>query len=106
MAALKRSQIPPPSFPKETVAVDSLGGEVVVWGLGLADKLRFATWDGPRFAQMCEALAVSVRDADGERIWTAEQWDAWGSAHMADALRLFGVIEKLSGLSEAQAEKN
>jgi len=106
MAALKRSQIPAPSFPKETAAVESLGGEVIVWGLGLADKLRFATWDGPRFGQMCEALAVSVRDADGEPIWTAGQWDAWGSAHMADAMRLFGVIEKLSGLSEAQAEKN
>lgn len=106
MAAIKRAQLPPPSFPKETVAIEVLGGEVVVWGLGLADKLRFATWDGPRFAQMFEALAVSVRDADGAPIWTADQWDAWGSKYVAEALRLFGVIEKLSGLTEAQAEKN
>lgn len=106
MAAIKRAQLPPPSFPKKMVAVEALGGEVVVWGLGLADKLRFATWDGPRFAQMCEALAVAVRDADGVPLWTAEQWDAWGSKHVTEALRLFGVIEELSGLTEAQAEKN
>jgi hypothetical protein len=104
--ALRRGDIPPPSFPHEPVHVESLGGEVVVYGLGLADKLRFSTWDGPRFAQLCEALAICVRDDEGAAIWTSEQWDAWGSLHVKEALDLFGVIERLSGMTEEQVSKN
>lgn len=86
--------------------VESLDGEVIVHGLGLADKLRFATWQGPRFSQMCEALAVAVRDANGEPLWSADEWDAWGGQHLDDALLLWGVIERLSSLDKEDAEKN
>lgn len=103
--AIKRSEAPAIRARKEAVEVAGIG-EVVVYELGLADKLRFATWDGPRFSQMCEALAVSVRDADGEPLYDAVQWDAWGGRNLQEAIRLFGVVERLSSLSEAQAEKN
>lgn len=86
--------------------VDALDGEVVVHGLGLADKLRFATWQGPRFSQMCEALSVAVRDANGDPLWTADEWDAWGGQHLDEAIRLWSVVERLSSLDKEDAEKN
>lgn len=104
--AIRKAQAPALRVPKEAVQVDALGGEVIVHGLRLSDKLRFATWDGPRFAQMAEALAVSVRDADGAQLYTSDEWEVWGGEHMGEAIRLFGVVERLSGLNEAQAEKN
>jgi hypothetical protein len=104
--ALKKSGLPVPRVQKETVEVAALGGEVVVWGLGLADKLRLATWEGQRFSQMCEGLAVAVRDASGDPLWDAAAWDAWGGQHLEDALKLWQAVERVSGMSEAQAEKN
>ncbi len=104
--ALKKASLPVPRVQKETVEVAALGGEVVVYGLGLADKLRFATWEGPRFSQMCEGLAVAVRDASGDPLWDAAAWDAWGGQHLEDALKLWQAVERVSGMSEAQVEKN
>ena len=39
MAVLKKSEIPVPDLPKEVVEVPELGGEVVVRGLLLRDRL-------------------------------------------------------------------
>lgn len=108
--ALRRNQVPEIRVPKEAVKLESMGGDVVVYGLRLSDKLRFAAWDverdGPRHRQMAALLAVAVRDGAGEPIWTEDDWDVWGGQNMADAVQLFRVAERLSGLDEAQAEKN
>lgn len=106
MAVIRKAQVPAVGAPSEEVTVEPLGGEVVVHGLGLSDRLRMSAWTGPRFGQMCEALAAAVRDADGVPIYTAQEWEAFGGQHMADAIRLWQVIERLSSLDEAQAEKN
>lgn len=39
MAVLKRAQVAAPTLPKETVAVDALGGEVIVRGLLLTERI-------------------------------------------------------------------
>jgi hypothetical protein len=104
--AILKSQAPSIQVPKEAVQVDALGGEVVVYGLGLAARLRMSQWNGPRFGQMCEALAESVRDAEGVPLYTADEWEVFGGRHMPDAIRLWQAIERVSSLDEAQAEKN
>lgn len=109
MALLKKANITAPVLPKETVAVDELGGEVVVRGLLLSERLAlYATAgnDGRVFAQIPALLAQTVVDADGVAVFDAEQWEAFGAKHMDAALRLFGVAKRLSGLDAEAAAKN
>lgn len=109
MALLKKSQITSPVLPKETVDVAELGGEVVVRGLLLSERLALyanAGGDGRVFAQIPALLAQTVVDADGETVFDAAQWEAFGARHMDAALRLFGVAKRLSGLDAEAAAKN
>jgi hypothetical protein len=99
--ALKRSEIPRPLPPAEAVQVDSLGGEVIVRGLLLSQRLEMAIYDGPRMAQVPQMLAICVVDADGKPIFDAAEWEAFGALHMADAMDLFGVAQRLSGFDKA-----
>lgn len=120
---LDRSKIRRPSLPKETVAVESLGGEVIVRGLLLSErlendhvnaKLRVAR-DGesddqataragaqilPRILHQC------VVDAEGERLMSHQEWDEFGALHSADAFLLFNTAMRLSGQDLEGAEKN
>lgn len=109
MALLKKSQIAPPVLPKETVDVAELGGEVVVRGLLLSERLALyagAGDDGRVFAQIPALLAQTVVDADGDAIYDAAAWEAFGAQHMEAALRLFAVAKRLSGLDAEAAAKN
>lgn len=93
----------------ETVSVESLG-EVVVRGMRLSDKLRLSQWDeaqdGPKSRQFCAVLAATARASDGSAIFTEDEWDGWGGDHIEDAVRLFEVAQRLSGLSAEEAGKN
>ena len=96
-------------LPKETVAVEELGGEVVVRGLLLSERLALyagANDEGRVFAQIPALLAQTVVDADGAAIYDAAAWEAFGAQHMDAALRLFGVAKRLSGLDAESAAKN
>ncbi len=109
MALLKKSQIAPPVLPKETVDVPELGGEVVVRGLLFSERLAlFARVDekGKAFADIPQLLAQTVIDGDGEPVFTAEQWEAFGASHMEALLRVFAVARRLSGLDAEAAAKN
>lgn len=107
MAILKRANIAPPAPPSEAVQVDAMGGEVVVRGLLLRDRLALATAGGAdKFGQVSALLAASVVDADGEPVWTQQQWEAFGARHFEEALRLFVVAQRLSGLDAEETEKN
>lgn len=92
----------------ETVSVDSLG-DVVVRGMRLSDKLRLSQWDeaqdGPKSRQFCAVLAATVRAPDGSAIFTNDEWDGWGGENIEDAVRLFDVAQRLSGLSADDAKK-
>ena len=109
MALLKKANIAAPVLPKETVAVEELGGEVVVRGLLLSERLALyanANDEGRVFARIPALLAQTVVDADGAAIYDAAAWEAFGAQHMDAALRLFGVAKRLSGLDAESAAKN
>jgi hypothetical protein len=105
MALLKKSAIATPKPPKEAVKIDSLGGEVAVRGLLLRDRLALSVGED-RFAQVGALLAATVIDGDGEPIFSAAEWEAFGASHFDDALRLFAVAQRLSGLSVEDSKKN
>lgn len=106
--ALKRDQIPAPVLPKEAHEVPELGGEVIVRGLLLRERL--ALFDdaqgGERFGHLSAVLSACVIDADGQQIWTAEQWEQFGASHFEAALKLFNVAKRLSGLDAEERKKN
>lgn len=105
--ALKKSEIKRPTLPKRAVPVDVLGGEVVVRGLMLKERLAlFAGEAESKFAQISGLLAACVLDADGVPIFTADEWESFGAQHMEQSLVLFEVVRELSGLNAEVAQKN
>lgn len=125
MAVIKRANVAPPVLPKETVEVEALGGEVVVQGLLLSDRQDLEAYmvalaragreavEGGAGAQapgmakvMPRLLHLSVLDADGERIYTEQEWQIFGGAHHGQAMALFLVAWRLSGFKQADNAKN
>jgi len=108
MAALKKSEIKAPVLPKEAVQVDELGGEVIVRGLLLRERLAIFSGsdDGQKFAHVGELLAATVLDADGLQVYTAQQWDEFGAKHFGAVMQLFQVARRLSGIDAEVAQKN
>lgn len=123
MALVKRNAVDAPTLRKETVDVPEIGGEVIVRAMLLGERLeifqeqsRLAT---PRDGESEEdaheragrqliapTLACTVLDADSKPLWTAAQWDVFGSQHAARALHLFRSVMRLSGGSVEDARKN
>ena len=98
---LKRADIADPMPPEEAVAVGSLGGELIVKGLLLSERLQMAideTLSGP--GRCAEILARCVLADDRKPLFTAQQWEAFGARHYDEALELFAVAHRLSGLGE------
>lgn len=106
MAILKKANIQAPTLPKETVDVPELGGEVVVSGLLLKDRIELFAAAETGGAQLSRLLAATVLDADGVPVYTQEEWEQFGAQHFAAALRLFDVARRLSGLDAEVAKKN
>ena len=107
--ALNRNSLTLPALPSETVAVAALGGDVIVRGLKLSDRLAiFADLreDGKSYAHLARLLAASVVGDDGKALLTADEWEAFGGANFTEALALFGVARRLSGLDAEVVEKN
>lgn len=109
MALLKKSQIASPVLPKETVDVPELGGEVVVRGLLFSERLALLSGvddQGRAIAKIPVLLSQTVIDGDGEAVFTADEWEAFGAKHMEALLRLFVVAKRLSGLDAKATAKN
>jgi len=121
--ALDRSQIKLPELPKETVAVESLGGEVIVRGMLLSERLAsdnvHAASRNPREGEteddaharagtaiVFRVLHTCVVDDSGKRLLSIEEWDAFGTAHQTDVFRLFNTAMRLSGQDLGDVEKN
>lgn len=106
--ALKKNEIARPVLPKEAHDIPELGGEVVVRGLLLSERLAlFAeARDGERFSHISRLLACAVIDAEGKPVFTAEEWEQFGSANFEAALRIFEIARRLSGLDTEVREKN
>lgn len=105
---IKKSATTAPALPQENVIVPELGGEVLVKGLLLKDRLAIAVSDG--YERMGEMLAACVyaKDDTGAivQLWTADEWERFGSVHYTAALKLWDVTRRLSDLDGATAAKN
>lgn len=112
--ALDRSQITLPVLPKEAVPVEELGGEVVVRGMLLSQRLANDTLNRtlrqPREGESEEqararagsvviprVLSQCVVDGSDAPLMTQEEWDVFGAAHDSAVYRLFNVAMRLSG---------
>lgn len=98
MTVLTRGAVPEPMPPMETVAVDALGGEVIVKALLLSERLELQTNESPVAKRVATVLGLCVLMADKQPMWSAEQWESWGAAHYEEAMRIFEVVHRLSGL--------
>jgi hypothetical protein len=107
--AIARESIRPPVLPKQAVPVAALGGEVVVRGMVLSERLALMSAarnaEGTvNFGHVCRALAVCVLAEDGEPVFTATEWETFGGANVDAALDLFAKVRELSGM-DAEASK-
>lgn len=110
--AIDRASLKPPVLPREAVPVASLGGEVIVRGLKLSERLGlFANLgeDGAApeqaFVHVPRVLARVVILADGGPVFNEEEWEAHGALHPDDVFALFKVAQRLSGLDQDDAKK-
>lgn len=125
MAVVHKGAVPAPTLPKETVEVEALGGDVVVRGLLLTERLALEQrvvaiakaaraagapepggLDAGASAVLPVLLAVTVLDADGAQLWSEAEWQTFGGTHPGQAVALFNVAWRLSGLDTKANVKN
>lgn len=106
---LKKPDIKPPVLPKETIDVPELGGEIILRGLLLSERLALfadVREGGERYSHIARLLAVTAIDADGHQVYTVDEWEQFGAQYFDAALRLFDVARRISGLDAEAREKN
>lgn len=107
--ALDRSKIVLPELPRESVAVPALGGDVIVRGLLLRDRLALFAGlreGGEAYGRVAQLLALSVIDEQDKPLLSEGEWERFGAVHFDVALNLFSVVKRLSGLDAEAVEKN
>jgi hypothetical protein len=103
---LSKVNIARPLPPKEVVDVPELGGEIIVRGLMLSDRVRILSLSARGAMPISELLASAVVDAENEPVFTADEWEAFGAQHFVATLKLFKKAKELSGLeAETNAKK-
>jgi len=119
MALLNKSQIlAAVDLPTETVDVPEWGGEVLVRGLTAAERDAFeqsvVTLNGAGKAASTKMNLSNVRaklcaltmvDADGERLFSDAEVDALGRKSAQALQRVFDAAQRLSGLSQSDVEE-
>lgn len=120
---LTKHQIRRSLLPKETVAMPALGGDVIVRGMLLDEKLLNtslqATEREPGAGEseqdarnragvlmVSRVLAWCVTDEAGEPLMTRQEWREFGGINLEEALAAFNVALRLSGFDMKEAEKN
>lgn len=128
MALIQRAAVPTVAdLHRETVTVSALGGDVLVSELSLEDRLEFEELlredsrtkaekagtkaDKPAtkartMLMVPHLLARTVLAADGEPLFTVEQWRAWGARNRDAAIELFNTAMRVSGFNGDDAKKN
>lgn len=105
--ALHRANVTRPQRKTEAVTVASLGGEVIVRGLTLSERLAIQSTEvSTDFVGFARLLALAVVDADLVPIFTVEEWDLFASEDTPAVAQLVAVARRLSGLDEAETAKN
>lgn len=108
MAVIDRGAVPEPVLRKKTVAVESLGGDVVLTGLMLGQMLNLGRKGAgdQDFGHICATLSIGVLAADEKPLWTADQWGIWGGTHPSEAMELFRGIDALCGSAPDEAKND
>lgn len=106
MTLLTKDTVSAQGLAREIVPVPGLNGSVVVQGMGLSARLALFANGKPSGASLKGVLAVCVLGGDDAPLMTEEQWEAFGGKHADDALHLWSVIRRLSGLDTEAVEKN
>lgn len=120
---LSRDNATSPVLPEEIVPFPPAGGDVLVRGLLMSqrlanDRLHQADRlprDGETELQaqaragariVMRVLAQAVVDEDRQPLFTEDEWDCWGATHRSDVFRIFNVAMRLSGHDLEVIEKN
>lgn len=124
MALIERSAAPvPPTLPRLTVAVAELGGEVIVRGMLLSERMALSALSADladvqsgETAEQAQrragreivfyTLSRCVVLADDAPLYTAAQWDAFGAQHPGAVLDLYKHARQLGGHDEDDNAKN
>jgi len=122
MAVVSRAGVKEPVLPKETTPAPALGGDVVVRGMLMAERMGIdQILAGKRKALRADAtvgayvsgyevlpqvLSICVLADDGKALWTEAQWQAFGGSHLEEATALFNVAWRLSGYDQEGDSKN
>ena len=107
--AINRNDLARPALPRETVAMPALGGDVIVRGLLLGERLGLfadVREDGKSYAHISKMLAAAVVGDDGLALMTEAEWEVFGGQQFSAVLELFAVARRLSGLDAEVIEKN
>lgn len=100
-----KANVPPPVLPKQVVDVPELGGEVIVRGLLLSDRVRVMNMAASSGVMVSDLLACTVVDAAGDPIYTKADWEEFGASNFNVCLELFKTAKALSGLDAEVNEK-
>ena len=108
--AIKRSDIKTPVLPREAVQVDALGGEVVVRGMLLRDRLDFmakaAADKADGIALTYELMALCVVADDEKPFYTAAEWEVFSSAESVAFFALLARVQSLNGFDGEAVKKS
>jgi hypothetical protein len=115
---IKREEAAAPALRQEQTDVAGIGA-VIVRGLLLADRLALWEEEQPVTGETPEAavkrskativerqLARMVILDDGEPLWSADQWKAFGQTNSNEAFRLYNLGNSFSGGDTKAIEKN
>ena len=82
-----------------------LGGEVIVRGLMLSERVRILNAASQGALSISELLSCTVIDAESEPIFSVDEWEAFGATHFVPAMHLFKKAKQLSGLDAETNQK-
>ena len=90
-------------LPEEEVRVAAFDDTVLVRGLIMGHALRF-TQRGIREdnSHVSELLAGTVFAADDLPLYTEAEWEVFGNVHPEEAIELYKVARRLSGLDDPE----
>jgi hypothetical protein len=123
MTMLTRIGVKPIVYPRETAECPELGGDVIVRGMSLSERLALSALNAdlrtpkegePEVSAQARAgaqmvpltLAQTVELEDGSPVYTPKEWDQLGADHPGLVLRLFRIARRLSGQDNETLAKN
>ena len=84
----------------------ALGDTVLVRGLTFSQQMQYGTrTEMGKHSHVAGLLCMTVLAADGESLFTEEQWELFGAQHLADVITLYNTAKRLSGLDEEAVAK-